>query len=45
MKKDPGNFPIFRMIFPEEKYKKMKIFLKIYPDIPYDLSRKIEKIN
>ena len=47
MKKDPGNFPIFQMIFPEKKLKNEIFFSKFgslkYPDIPYDLSRKIEK--
>ena len=49
MKKDSGNFSIFQMIFPGKKTKKLNFFSKFaylkYPDIPYDLSWKIEKIN
>ena len=40
MKKDPGSFPIFQMIFPEKRIKKWKFYSKFgslkYSDIPYD---------
>ena len=47
MKKDPGNFPIFQMIFPEKKIIKYKYFSKFgsekYSDISCDLPLKVER--